>query len=51
VKTSNASGEKLRRMKPSDAASYLGVSWARMSWLVASGAPPHTVDRLDLRGR
>ena len=47
--TRNASGEKPRRMKLSDAAAYLGVSPAKISRLIKSGELKCSGDILDRR--
>lgn len=43
------SPEKKKRMKLSDAATYLGVSAAKMSRLIGAGRLSYSVDPLDLR--
>lgn len=47
--TRNASGEKSRRMKLSDAATYLGVSAAKISRLIKAGELQCSSDSLDRR--
>jgi hypothetical protein len=45
----NASRKKLRRMKLSDAAAYLGVSPAKISRLISAGILTCSPDLLDKR--